>query len=93
VLLKLTHSFCVVTINERDDWRRRLGVRQGFNDGQALQIRSEVHHSDIDIFQGEADDVEAVLRITGPFLLVWTLAEKIFSEVTDQDNISFHKIS
>ena len=89
--VKLAHSFRVVTIYHRDDRRRRFGVGQGFDDGQALQIRTEVHDGQIDIFQCEAEDVERVLSAIGLYLIVCTVADKILSAVTDQDNIPFHK--
>ena len=91
VLVKLAHSFRVVTVDQRDDRRRRSGVSQGFDDGEALQIRAEVHDGHIDLFQCEAEDVEGVLGATGLHLTTCAIIGKIIAVVTDQDNIPFHK--
>ena len=90
VLVKLAHSFCVVTIDQRDDRRRRSGVGQSFDDGEALQIRAEVHDGHINLFQRETDDVERVLRASGLCLTTCAMAGKIIAPVTDQNHIPFH---
>jgi len=41
--LKLGRSFRVLSIYQRDHWRRRFRVGQSFYDGEALQIHADVH--------------------------------------------------
>ena len=59
--MKLGHSFRVLSVHQRDNWRRRFRVGQGFYDGEALHIRAEVHDGQIDIVQSEAENIECVL--------------------------------
>jgi hypothetical protein len=74
VSVKLAHSFRIVTIYQRDDRRRGFHVSQGFYDGEALRIRTEVHDREIDIVQSEAENIECILVRIGFSLPGRTLA-------------------
>ena len=61
--MKLGHGFFrVLSVHQRNNWRGGFRVAQGFYDGEALRIRTEVHDSQIDIVQSEAENIECVFR-------------------------------
>ena len=91
--MKLGHSFRVLAVHQRDDWRRGFRVGQGLDDSEALHVRPEVDDSQVNMLQSEAEDVERVLRATGLYLTTCAMAGKIIAVVTDQDNIPFHTLS
>ena len=91
--LKLGHGFGVLSVYERDHWRRRVCVGQSFDNGEALHVRPQINDSQINMLQGKAEDIERVLRATGLYLTTCAMVGKIIAVVTDQDDIPFHTLS
>ena len=91
--LKLGHGFAVLSVYERDHWRRRFCVGKGLDNGETLYVRSQVNDSQINMVQGKAEDIERVLRTTGLYLTACAVVGKLIAVVTDQDDIPFHTLS
>lgn len=91
--MQLGHGFGVLSVYERDHWRRGFCVGQGFDDSEALNVRPEVNDSQINMLQSEAEDIERVLCAIGCCLTTCAMVGKSIAVVTDQDNIPFHTLS
>jgi hypothetical protein len=56
--MKFGHPRCVLSVYERDHWRRCLRVAQRFEDSKAVDTGTNVNNRDINIVQSKAEDVE-----------------------------------
>lgn len=56
--MQLRHSDRVLFVHQRDYRWRRFGVAQGFDDGEALRVRTEIDDGQIDIVQPKTQNIE-----------------------------------